>query len=93
MLTKPLRFAGKELVLNFATSAAGSVRVEIQDEAGTPVPGLSLEQCAPIFGDQLERVVCWDSGSDLRSLAGRTVRLRFLLEDADLYSFRFRFGE
>jgi hypothetical protein len=33
--TKPLRFEGSELELNFATSAAGSVRVEIQDEHGS----------------------------------------------------------
>ena len=28
-LTKPLTFAGKELAINFATSAAGGVRVEL----------------------------------------------------------------
>jgi hypothetical protein len=90
LVTKPLEFSGKELVLNFATSAAGTVRVEIQDTAGNPIPGFTLADCPDIFGDQLERPVTWKSGSDVSSLAGKPVRLRFFLQDADLYSLRFR---
>ncbi len=41
LTTKPLRFAGRELVLNVSTSAAGSVRVEIQDADGAPVAGFA----------------------------------------------------
>ena len=40
MVTRLFTFSGRELVLNYSTSAAGSVRVEIQDAAGKPVPGL-----------------------------------------------------
>ncbi len=40
--TKPFSCDGAELSLNFATSAAGSVRVELQDETGRPLPGRSL---------------------------------------------------
>jgi hypothetical protein len=89
-VTKPLVFEGKELVLNYATSAAGSVRVEIQDGEGKPVAGRALEDCPEIFGDHLEQVVIWESGSDLSHLAGQTIRLRFVLKDADLYAIRFR---
>ena len=91
VLTKPIMFAGKELVLNMATSVAGSIRVEIQDgRAGRTIEGFSLDDCQEVFGDEVERVVHWSSGSDLSRLAGETVRLRFVLRDADLYSFRFR---
>lgn len=89
LLTKPLLFSGAELELNFATSAAGSVRVEIQDEAGEPISGLSLADCAEVFGDSTARTVSWNSDADLSKLAGQPVRLRFQLQDADLYSFRF----
>ena len=41
-------------------------------------------------GDEIERVVHWQSGSDVRKLAGLPVRLRFIMRDADLYSLRFR---
>ena len=88
MVTKPLIFEGKELIINYSTSAAGGIRVELQDEVGAPIPGFRLEDCPPIYGDQIERVVKWNSGSDLSSLAGKAVRLRFELTDADLYSLR-----
>ena len=89
LITKPLRFVGKELSLNFSTSAAGEVRVEIQDAAGQPLAGYSLEDCPPIFGDTLSRTVLWNSGSDVHALAGTPIRLRFSLKDADVFSFKF----
>jgi len=90
MLTKPLVFSGKELVLNLSTSAAGSIRVEIQDAEGKEVPGYALADCHDLFGDDLQRVVEWVGGSDVSALAGKPVRLRVELMDADLYSLRFR---
>jgi len=90
MITKPFVFSGKELTINYATSAAGTVLVEIQDEAGQPIPRYSLADCPEIFGDHIERVVSWNDGMDVSTLAGRSVRLRFVLQDADLYSIQFR---
>ena len=90
MRTRPIRFAGNELVLNFSTGAAGGIRVEFQDEGGKPVPGYSLEDCALMVGDSIERAVKWKQGRNLRVLAGRAVRLRFVMKDADIYSIRFR---
>ena len=55
LITKPLRFHGRKLTLNFATAAAGSIRVEIQDVNETALPGFALEDCPPLFGDTLER--------------------------------------
>ncbi len=89
-LTRPLLFQGKGLEINYSTSAAGHVRLEIQDAAGNAVDGYTLEECPEIVGDQIERVGSWKAGSDLRSLASRPVRLRFVLKDANLYSIRFR---
>lgn len=90
VLTKPLVFSGARLTLNFSTSGAGSLRVELQDATGQPLEGFTLEQCDEVFGDALERTVTWRDGqSDLRSLAGRPVRLRLMLKDADVFSLRF----
>ncbi|NWG14797.1 MAG: hypothetical protein HXY20_14825 [Acidobacteria bacterium] len=90
MRTRPVRFAGKRLVVNFSTGAAGGVRVEIQDEQGRPVPGYSLEDCIPLVGDAIERTVTWKRGSGVGALAGLPVRVRFVMKDADLYAIRFR---
>ena len=89
MLTKPLRFEGSRLRVNFATSAAGGVRIEIQDEQGQPIPGYGLDDCRELIGDDIERVVSWSGGPDVSALSGRVVRLRFVLKDADLFALRF----
>jgi hypothetical protein len=90
MVTKPLIFAGHDLVINYSTSAAGSVRVEVQDEQGQPLPGFGLAEARELYGDDIEFVVPWTAGATLQSLAGKPVRLRFVMRDADLYSIRFK---
>lgn len=90
LVTKPIRFEGKALWLNFSSSAAGNIAVEILDENGVVIPGFSQKDCAPVFGDAIDRMVVWNSSQKLGSLAGRIVRLRFYINDADLYAFQFR---
>ena len=89
MVTKPLKFAGKQLEVNFATSAAGSLRVEIRDSAGKPIEGYTLRDATPLIGDAIDRIVAWKKGSDVAPLAGKPIRLRFVLQDVDLYAIRF----
>jgi hypothetical protein len=90
LLTKPIVFAGSRLEINFSTSAAGSIRVEIQAPDGKPMEGFALADCPEIYGDAIQRVVGWQGGSDVSKLAGRPVRLRLVMRDADLYSLCFR---
>ena len=90
VVTRPLTFAGRDLVVNLSASAAGGIRAELQDMQGVAIPGFDLENCVEVIGDDLERRVRWEDGADLGALAGMPVRLRFQLVDADLYSFRFR---
>jgi len=87
--TKPLTFQGDRLSLNFSTSAAGAIRVEIQDAAGKPIEGYALQDCNEVFGDDLDRTVTWKHGGDVSKLAGIPLRLHVTLGDADLYSFQF----
>ncbi len=89
LVTKPFVFRGKTLSLNFATSAAGNLRIEIDDLTSGPLPGFSRAECDEIFGDSLDRSVTWKGSADLSRLAGRPVRLRVVMSDADLFSFQF----
>jgi hypothetical protein len=89
LVTKAFRFTGRQLSLNFATSAAGGIRVEIQDAQGTPLPGYGAADCVEMLGNRLEWPVRWTGGSEVSKLAGRPVRLRFLMKDADLYALQF----
>ncbi len=88
--TKPFTFEGSEMELNYSTSAVGTVKVEIQDDRGNALPGYSLDDCPEMFADEIEGGVRWEGGSDVSSLAGKPVRLRFELNDADIYAFKFR---
>ena len=119
IVTKPFVFEGSQLLVNYSTSAAGSLRVEILDASGQPIPGYALKDSADLFGDTVRQRVNWDNqdwdvgeswprdtnrivarldqnrrqanlGWSVKSLAGRTVRLRFVLKDADLYAFQFQ---
>ena len=87
--TKPITFEGDNLYLNFSSSASGDVHVEILDDAGIVIPGFSRELCDPIFGDTVKRKVSWSGKENLSSLRGKTIRLRFIMKDADLYAFQF----
>jgi len=88
LLTKPLVFAGKELELNHLTGAGGALRVELQDASGKPLPGFALDDCNPIAGDDIARVVKWKQGPGLSAHAGQPVRLRFEMSGADLFSLK-----
>lgn len=90
MVTKTLTFSGKSLYINYATSAAGSIRVQLLDGDGVPIPGYEAENCFEIIGNQIARAVRWNDSADISALAGKAVRLRFVMKDAELYSIQFR---
>lgn len=84
VVTKLLCFAGDALNINFTTSAAGSLRVMLEDERGNPLAGYDSGE---LFGDATDRSVAFER--PLAALAGRPVRVRFILQDADIYAFQF----
>jgi hypothetical protein len=88
--TKPFTFTGKKLLLNFATSAPGFIRVEIQDAKGEPIPRYSLQDAEELIGNYIEHPAAWRHGTDVSSLSGRPIRLKFVMKDANLYSLQFR---
>jgi len=90
VITKRIIFAGSQLVVNCATSAAGSLRVEIQDQNGAPIEGYRMADSEIFFGDSIDHRIRWKGTSDVSNLGGRAVRLRFMMDDADLYSVQFR---
>lgn len=85
-VTKPFTFTGSELVVNYATSVAGGLGIDILSVDLQQIDGYQ----AHLYGDEIERVVDWQDGPDLSALAGQPIRLRFTMKDADLYAIRFR---
>ena len=89
-VTKPIVFRGDTLEINYSSSAAGGIHVEIQGPDGAAFADYGLDDCHEVFGDEVQRVVRWKHGSSVERFAGSPVRLRFVLRDADLFSFRFQ---
>ncbi|MDZ4852503.1 MAG: hypothetical protein SGI77_24705 [Pirellulaceae bacterium] len=86
--TKPLTFTGSKLSLNIVS--AGQTRIEIQDTEGQALPGFSLDGSIPMSGDAVDHHAMWKNNPDLGKHAGQVIRLKFVLTDADLYSFQFK---
>lgn len=89
LITKPIIFTGQQLLVNYSTSAAGGLYVELQDDTGQPLTGFSQQDCLEHYGDSTEQVIRWKSGTDVSTLAGKPIRVRFILKDGDLYSYQF----
>ena len=75
--------------MNFSTSAAGGLKVQLEQIDGKPYNGFSMLDCKEIIGDEIARDVLWENGSDVSVLKGKTVRIRIAMKDADLYSLKF----
>jgi len=90
--TKPLVIEGNDLVLNYATSAVGSIRWEILDLHNNPLAGFGVEQTKLLSGDEVEHRIHVQKPKHRpdQALGSRPVKLRFFLKDADLYSMQFQ---
>jgi hypothetical protein len=88
--TPPIVFTGSKLILNVDTSATGNVRVGILDEKGSAIEGFAPGQCDIIHtANEINRRVSWGGKADMGKLAGKPVRIKFLVRNADLYAFQF----
>ena len=99
LVTQPLLSWGNALVVNAACRGHGYLRAELLDEAGAVIPSYAADDCEPFHGDAVEHVLRWNGRAELRGPAGpgagevpRFRRVRFLLREAELYSFRLSGG-
>mmetsp|Transcript_19619 Transcript_19619/g.52161 ORF Transcript_19619/g.52161 Transcript_19619/m.52161 type:complete len:286 (+) Transcript_19619:57-914(+) len=70
------------LCLNYATSAAGHIQVQVL-EAGTKKLLLQSEE---IFGDELREPVEWTGSASFASAVDRELVLKFVMLDADIFA-------
>jgi len=88
--TPPIVFSGSKLLINVDTSATGLARVGILDEKGSPLEGFAAEHCDLIHtANEINRGVSWRGNSDVGKVAGKPVRIKFVVRNADLYAFQF----
>tara|TARA_R110002095_G_scaffold190094_2_gene167788 strand:- start:2505 stop:3884 length:1380 start_codon:yes stop_codon:yes gene_type:complete len=79
--TKPLRYKGQQLLLNYIVHTGGSIGVEVLNESGR-----AIGKSKPLSGDAIDSPVTWQQDPDLSQ---GVVQLHFTLKNADLFSLRF----
>jgi len=79
--TKPLRFEGDQLLLNYVVNSGGALTIEALDHAGKVIG-----ESKPLSGDAVDHAVTWKQKPDLST---GIIQLRFKLKNADVYSLRF----
>lgn len=84
IVTKPIEGVSGEMQIN-CDPRKGSIRVEVLDVKGQPIAGFTRDECEPVTKDSVRNVVIWRDNKTLP--AGQTIRLRFIMEHAVLYSF------
>jgi hypothetical protein len=93
VLTKPFVFEGSILTLNVSTGAAGFIMVEFLSPEKELIPGYSGNEGYKMFGDDIALKVLFRRGdgadSNVASLSGKPVRIRFTMSEAMLYSMQF----
>ncbi len=87
LTTRPLRFGAGRILLNAVTGPGGYVKAELLDPGGQVLPGFDARECSPWTGDAVESGLRWTSGPRVPQSGPRGTRIRFLLENADLFSF------
>ena len=85
IVTKPFKLGGDRLEVN-VDAKDGWVRVELLDESGEAITGFSSTSKGV---DELRLTPKWD----MSKLKGKTVKLKFTLQNAKLYAFDFELVE
>ena len=91
LTTKPFTPDGGQTVVINADSSVreGHVLVEILGTDKEPIAKFSRDDCDALNGDKIRHTVTWGGSSDLSTLKGKAVRLRFYLKKAKLFSLKF----
>ncbi len=96
LTTRPLTFEGSRLQINasgvdkYVGPGYGSVRVEVLDgKTGLPIPDFQKGNSDEFGEDAISHTVTWKGRSNLESLRGKTIKLKFHLDKAKLFSFQF----
>lgn len=91
--TRTFTFEGNRLYVNAGGAHGMQVQVQILGPASHIVPGFEMGACDPIAADDVDCLVTWNGNADVGALAGKPVKLRFQLQNAQIFGFQFRDAE
>lgn len=85
LTTPTLKFKGEYFFVN--ANVSGNLKVEVLDLDGNIINGFSKNDCLGFIGDETKQLIKWKANNSLKSLIGKNIKLRFYLEDGEIYSF------
>lgn len=101
LLTRQFILEGDKIEINLRSQVenpppvlGSMIKVELLQPAeehhpAQPYPGFTMEECDPIIvNDEFNQVITWNGASDLSSLKGKPVYIRFYIRNTTLYTFR-----
>ena len=86
LTTRPILFTGSRLFVN-VDCPDGELRVEVLDMDYSPIAAYTRDRSLPVTADSTCVPIVWEDATDLATVAGTPVRLRFHLRAGQLYSF------
>lgn len=88
VLTRPILVPqAPSLSVNATVNSGGELRAEVRTDNNKTVEGFTFEDCTPVTGSGYHQEIRWGDKT-LADLAGQELRIRFLLNDAALFTFR-----
>lgn len=88
LITAPVKLNDKHLFVN--AEVEKDLRVAVLDEQGREIEGFSLRECNVIRNKNGTKLpITWKKKSNLSSLEGQKIQLKFKLSKGDLYAFWF----
>ncbi len=83
--THPMKNAEGPLLVN-ANALGGSLKAEILDAEGKPIPGYTVDDCLPIKNDDITQVVRWNNHTELPDYKN-SLSIHFSIDKASLFGF------
>ena len=83
--TPLLKFNGEYFFVN--ANVTGGLQVELLDAQGAVISGFSKDDCTTVKGDGTKLRVEWKNNPTLASLEGENIKIKFYLDNGEIYAF------
>lgn len=87
LITRREQLEVPKILINARTSSDGHITAELLDLEHNVLPGFSARDCIPFIGDAVRHTLRWRTKQLPEGQANTALKIRFVLQNADLYSY------
>jgi hypothetical protein len=85
LITRNIVFTGNYFFVN--ADVKGELKVELEDAEGKVISGYSKQDCIPMKINSTKYLISWKNNKSVSKLINKKIKIKFYLNNADLYSF------